>query len=154
MKNEIIDQDIDYVIKLVLVGESSVGKTNILSRYTKGEFLENSKATLGVECGTKFISIQDIKLKLQIWDTAGQERYKALTSSFYKNSSGALVVFDLSKESTFEKVDTWIEELKEKAGDKIFIILVGNKSDLKENREVSEEDAYEKAEKYSNSLLI
>jgi len=122
--------DFDYVIKIVLIGESSVGKTNILSRYIKGEYNEDTKTTLGVEFATKVVNILDSKLKLQIWDTAGQERYKAVTSSFYKSSVGALVVFDITKLSSFEKVDTWIKELKEVAGNEVVILLVGNKVDL------------------------
>jgi len=136
--------DFDYVIKIVLIGESSVGKTNILSRYIKGEYNEDTKTTLGVEFATK--------LKLQIWDTAGQERYKAVTSSFYKSSVGALVVFDITKLSSFEKVDTWIKELKEVAGNEVVILLVGNKVDLYNQREVSEQQAFEKAIKYGKNL--
>ena len=144
------DKDIDYVIKIVLIGDSSVGKTNILSRYIKGEYNEHSRSTLGVEFATKVIHILEQNFKLQIWDTAGQERYKAVTSSFYKNATGALVVFDITKKSSFNKVDLWIQELKEVAGDDIHIILVGNKIDLIEERKISSEDAYEKAVKYGN----
>jgi len=139
----------DYVTKIVLVGESSVGKTNILTRFIKNVFDENSKSTLGVEFATKIIDIDGKKIRTQIWDTAGQERYKAITNSYYIHARGALVVFDITKNSTFMSVDRWIKELKSVAGDDIAIILIGNKSDLCEIRAVSVEEAKEKAAFYS-----
>jgi len=147
------ETDLDYVIKIILIGDSCVGKTNILSQYIKEEFNENSKSTVGVEYAMKIITQLDLKLRLQIWDTAGQERFRAVTTSFYKNSSGALVVFDITKESSFRQVDNWIQELKEAAGNEVCIILVGNKIDLQNKREVSQEQAYEKANKYSNNHI-
>jgi len=145
--------DLNYVIKIILIGDSCVGKTNIISRFIKDEFNENSKSTVGVEYAVKVMNHFDLKLRLQIWDTAGQERFRAVTTSFYKNSSGALVVFDITKESSFRQVDNWIQELKEAAGNEVCIILVGNKIDLQNKREVSEEQAYEKAKKYGNNHI-
>ncbi len=139
----------DYVTKVVLIGESSVGKTNILTRFVKNEFDENSKSTLGVEFATKIIDIDGKKLRLQVWDTAGQERYKAITNSYYIHARGGFVVFDITKTSSFVSVDKWISELRNIAGDDISIILIGNKSDLSQNRAVSEEEAKAKAKCYS-----
>jgi len=142
----------DYVSKVILVGESSVGKTNILSMYSKGEFNASSKSTLGVEFTSKTLFVKDINLKMQIWDTAGQERFRAVTNSFYKNSSGAFVVFDLTRFSSFNAIDTWIKDLKETAGEKIIIILIGNKSDLEDHRAVTTEEAKMKASSYSKLI--
>jgi len=142
----------DYVTKIVLVGESSVGKTNILTRFVKNIFDENSRSTLGVEFATKIVDVDGKKLRMQIWDTAGQERYKAITNSYYIHARGAFVVFDITKNSTFISVDRWIKELRNIAGNDISIILIGNKSDLSENRAVSIEEAKEKALSYSNYL--
>lgn len=140
--------EVDYVLKIILVGDSGVGKTNILTRYVKGTYNENHQNTLGVEFATKKIILQDIVLRLQIWDTAGQERFQAITSSFYKNSSGALVVFDLTKENSFIKVNSWIKDMREIAGERIIIILIGNKSDLINERVISKERAEEMAQKF------
>lgn len=140
------DDYYDYVCKVVMVGESGVGKTNILSRFCRDEFTANSKSTLGVEFATKIIPIEDKKIRVQIWDTAGQERYKAITNSYYINAKGALVVYDITKYSSFEQVNKWVNELRNIAGKDIVIILIGNKSDLKNIRAVPKEEALEKAE--------
>jgi len=142
-------KEYDYITKVVIVGESNVGKTNILSRYCKDEFNFGIKPTLGVEFFNKIVNVQDKVLKLQLWDTAGQEKYKAVTNSFYKNSSGALVIFDLTVKKSFELVDNWIKDLKESAGDKVFIVLLGNKLDLEDKREITEEQGLNKAKEYS-----
>lgn len=150
-KNENREEEFyDYVCKIVLVGESGVGKTNILSRFCRDEFLADSKSTLGVEFATKILKIEDKKIRIQIWDTAGQERYKAITNSYYINAKGALVVFDMTRYSSFENVDKWVAELRNIAGKDIIIILVGNKSDLKNLRAVTKEEALEKAQNLGN----
>jgi small GTP-binding protein len=137
----------DYIAKVVVIGESSVGKTNILSRFSRNEFSIETKSTIGVEFLTKISEIKGKKIKLQIWDTAGQEKYKAITNSFYCNSNAALIVFDLSIKETFERVDYWVKEVKKYTREDIILILIGNKSDLE--RQVSFESASEKAEKLS-----
>jgi small GTP-binding protein len=144
----------DYVCKVVLVGESGVGKTNILSRFCKDEFLANSTSTLGVEFATKIINIEDKKVRVQIWDTAGQEKYKAITNSYYINAKGALVIYDITKFSSFESIEKWIDELRDVAGKDIIILLVGNKTDLKHLRAVAKEEGEEKAKKLGNLQYI
>ncbi|KAG0206489.1 Ras- protein Rab-11A [Mortierella sp. GBA30] len=134
--------DYDYLFKIVLIGESSVGKTNILSRFTQNEFTLESKSTIGIEFATaKSIEIDGKVLKAQIWDTAGQERYRAITAAFYRGAVGALLVYDISKLSTFESLERWLSELREHADSNIIIMLVGNKSDLKHLRAVPTEEA-------------
>ena len=147
MKYEELEEDHDYVCKIVLIGESAVGKTNILSRLSRDEFRPDSTATLGVEFGTKIIVIDAKKIRIQIWDTAGQERYKAITNSYYKNAKGALVVFDITKRCSYNMINKWVQEFREVAGDETFIILVGNKIDLSNERAVISSEGDEKAEK-------
>jgi len=139
----------DYVTKIIIIGESNVGKTNILSMYCKGEFNDSFKSTLGVEFSIKNIIVKDLNLRMQIWDTAGQERFRSVTNVFYKNSTGAFIVFDITRFSSFSAIDKWIKDLKDVAGEKICIILIGNKSDLEEHRAVSKEEALNKASQYS-----
>ena len=143
------DDNYDLIFKIVLIGDSGVGKTNILSRFINNEFSLTTQATVGVEFGSKIIKKGEKLIKLQIWDTAGQERYKSITSAYYKGSKGAFVVYDISRKSTFDNVDKWIDELKNNGSEDVFIMLVGNKSDLKDKREISEEDVQKKAQLYN-----
>ena len=143
----------DYIAKVILIGESNVGKTNILTRYCKDEFKCENPATVGIEFAYKISKLFEKTIKLQIWDTAGQEKFRAITNSFYLNSSAALVVFDLSKFSSFEKVNHWISELKQFAGNDVDIIIVGNKSDLKENRAIKYEEVKQKCDIYGKKFI-
>ena len=102
-----------YKLKLIVLGDSGVGKTNIISRYVSNTFSNDSKATVGVEFFTKPFRVNNDIVKLEIWDTAGQERYKSITSAYYKGSRGALLVYDITRPSTFEDVEKWMTELKE-----------------------------------------
>ena len=142
------EENYDLIFKLVLIGDSGVGKTNILTRYTKNEFSLATQSTVGVEFGSKIIKKNEKLIKLQIWDTAGQERYKSITSAYYKGSKGAFVVYDISRKPTFENVDKWIGELKTNASEDVLIMLVGNKSDLEDKREVQIDEVKKKAEQY------
>ncbi|CAN8236829.1 unnamed protein product [Cochlearia groenlandica] len=140
-------QKIDYVFKLVLIGDSGVGKSQILSRYARNEFSLDSKATIGVEFQTRTLVIDHKSVKAQIWDTAGQERYRAVTSAYYRGAVGAMLVYDVTRRQTFDHIPRWLEELRGHADKNIVIILVGNKSDLEDQRAISTEDAKEFAEK-------
>ena len=142
------EDNYDLIFKLVLIGDSGVGKTNILSRYINNEFSLATQSTVGVEFGSKIIKKNDKSIKLQIWDTAGQERYKSITNAYYKGSKGAFVVYDISRKVTFEDVDKWIGELKTNGSEDVLIMLIGNKSDLEDKREVQTEEVAKKAEQY------
>eukprot|EP01036_Dinobryon_divergens_P032180 gene32180-41720_t len=109
------DEEYDYLFKVVLIGDSGVGKSNLLSRFTRNEFNLESKSTIGVEFATKSIQVDSKIVKAQIWDTAGQERYRAITSAYYRGAVGALLVYDISKRSTFENVERWLKELRDHA---------------------------------------
>jgi Ras-related protein Rab-11A len=135
---------------VVLIGDSGVGKSNLLSRFTRNEFNLESKSTIGVEFATRTITSDDGKtIKSQIWDTAGQERYRAITSAYYRGAVGALLVYDIAKRATFENVERWLKELRDHAVANIVIMLVGNKSDLRHLRAVSTDEAKQFAEKNS-----
>ncbi|GAA0162309.1 hypothetical protein Leryth_007397 [Lithospermum erythrorhizon] len=141
------DEDYDYLFKVVLIGDSGVGKTNILSRFTRNEFSLQSKSTIGVEFGTRTISVDDKYVKAQIWDTAGQERYRAITSAYYRGAVGALVVYDVTRNITFENVERWLKELRDHTDQNIVVMLVGNKADLRHLRAVPVENAQAFAER-------
>jgi len=141
------DDEYDFLFKVVLVGDSGVGKSNILSRFTRNEFNLQSKATIGVEFATRSISVDGKTLKAQIWDTAGQERYRAITSAYYRGAVGALLVYDITKGESFANLERWLKELRDHADDRIVILIVGNKSDLRHLREISEEEGKLFAEK-------
>ena len=140
-----LDDTYDVIYKILLVGDSGVGTTNIMLRYLNKEFNINTKATVGVEFGSKNIIIDKKVIKGQIWDTAGQERYRAITSSYYKGAHGAFVVYDITLKESFEAVDRWINDLRNNTDERLEIILIGNKSDLEEKRQVTKEEGEEKA---------
>jgi len=153
MNKQRSEDDYDYLFKIVLIGDSGVGKSNILTRFTKNEFNLESKTTIGVEFATKTMSTEGRIIKAQIWDTAGQERYRAITSAYYRGAVGALLVYDITKYQTFANVEKWFEELKNNAESHIVVMLVGNKSDLKPLRAVSTEEAMAFAEKHSIAFI-
>jgi len=135
------ESNYDYLFKVVLIGDSGVGKSNLLSRFTRGEFNLDSKSTIGVEFATRSINVDGKTVKAQIWDTAGQERYRAITSAYYRGAVGALLVYDIAKHATYVNVTRWLKELRDHADSNIVIMLVGNKSDLKHLRAVPTEEA-------------
>ncbi|XP_056366771.1 ras-related protein Rab-11A-like isoform X1 [Oenanthe melanoleuca] len=135
------DDEYDYLFKVVLIGDSGVGKSNLLSRFTRNEFNLESKSTIGVEFATRSIQVDNKTVKAQIWDTAGQERYRAITSAYYRGAVGALLVYDIAKSLTYESAERWLRELREHAAAGIAVMLVGNKSDLRHLRAVPTERA-------------
>lgn len=147
------DDEYDYLFKVVLIGDSGVGKSNLLSRFTRNEFCLESKSTIGVEFATRSIQVDGKTIKAQIWDTAGQERYRAITSAYYRGAVGALIIYDITKHVTYENVERWLKELRDHADSNIVIMLVGNKSDLRHLRAVVTEDAHAFAEKEGLSFI-
>ncbi|URD88937.1 No apical meristem (NAM) protein [Musa troglodytarum] len=202
------DEEYDYLFKVVLIGDSGVGKSNILSRFTRNEFCLESKSTIGVEFATRTLQVSDLAIRLllldpplivvnkerdllrdrissfgsggsmrskfyyesrwvawlgclvegriikaQIWDTAGQERYRAITSAYYRGALGAVLVYDVTKPTSFENISRWLKELRDHADSNISIMLIGNKTDLKHLRAVASEDAQSYAEKEGLSFI-
>ena len=149
-----MDREINfnYLLKYVIVGDASVGKSNLLLRYTHGQFREEYQLTIGVEFGSNNISIDNSIYRIQIWDTAGQENFKSITRSYYKNSACALIVYDISNRISFENLASWIDDCKNSSPKTVVMVLVGNKCDLEKNREISEEEGRDFAEK--NGMLF
>ncbi|GLT77981.1 hypothetical protein SLA2020_495330 [Shorea laevis] len=136
----------EYLFKVVIIGDSAVGKSNLLSRYARNEFNMHSKATIGVEFQTQVMDIDGKEVKAQIWDTAGQERFRAVTSAYYRGAVGALVVYDISRRTTFDSIARWLDELKTHSDTTVARMLVGNKCDLENIRSVSVEEGKSLAE--------
>ena len=147
------DENYEMMFKVVLVGDSFVGKTNIMSKYLKNEFHDDSKATVGVEFGSKQFIIEGHTIKAQIWDTAGQERYKAITSAYYKGAKGAFIVYDITRKNSFESVEKWVSDVTAVADKKITVVLIGNKCDLEDQRQVTKEQGEEKSSKLEIAFL-
>ncbi|KAL6176349.1 hypothetical protein ACLB2K_052983 [Fragaria x ananassa] len=147
------EEEYDYLFKVVLIGDSGVGKSNLLSRFTRNEFCLESKSTIGVEFATRTLQVEGRTVKAQIWDTAGQERYRAITSAYYRGALGALLVYDVTKPTTFENVSRWLKELRDHADSNIVIMMIGNKTDLKHLRAVATEDAQGYAEREGLSFI-
>ncbi|GAB2295656.1 Ras- protein RABA5e [Dionaea muscipula] len=136
----------EYLFKIVIIGDSAVGKSNLLSRYARNEFNLHSKATIGVEFQTQGMEIDGKEIKAQIWDTAGQERFRAVTSAYYRGAVGALLVYDISRRTTFDSISRWLDELKTHCDTTVATMLVGNKSDLGNIRAISVEEGKNLAE--------
>ena len=142
----------NYLFKYIIIGDAAVGKSNILLRYVHGQFKDEYQLTIGVEFGAKNIEINNKIYRIQIWDTAGQENFRSITRAYYKNSVCALVVYDITNKDSFKNILNWIQDCKNQSPKTIFMVLVGNKSDLNDKREVSYDDGKDLAEK--NNMLF
>ena len=138
----------DFSFKLIVIGNSSVGKSSLVDRAIKNRFLEDYSATIGFDYYSFFLKIDDQIVKLQIWDTCGQEIYQSLISNFYRNSSCAIMVYAINDKKSFENLEIWLKELRKESNPDVKTILIGNKCDLESKREVS----FEEAEKYSKDF--
>jgi len=138
--------------KLVFVGDSSVGKTSIISRFMYNHFDVDHDATIGIDFLAKTHTVDDKTVRLQLWDTAGQERFRSLIPSYIRDSSVAVVVYAINNRDTFRSVDKWIEEVRTERDKDVLIILVGNKHDLEE-RDVSKQEGKEKAEDFNARFI-
>lgn len=135
----------EYKFKVVVVGDSGVGKTNLIKRFVTDTFAKDSKATVGVEFMSKTYIINKEIFKIEIWDTAGQERYKSITAAYYKGAKGAMIVYDVTNQNTFDNVNKWCQEIKDKASKNINLMMIGNKTDLKDKIVVNSEMSQERA---------
>jgi len=138
--------------KLVLLGESAVGKSSLVLRFVKGQFLDYQESTIGAAFLTQTVCLNDTTVKFEIWDTAGQERYRSLAPMYYRGAQAAIVVYDITNVETFEKAKEWIKELQRQASPSIIIALAGNKADLSSKRKVEVGDAQAYAD--DNGILF
>ena len=146
------DSHYDYMFRYIIVGDMGVGKSCLLLQFTENKFRQKHELTIGVEFGGKMIDINNKKIKIQIWDTAGQEAFQAITRSYYKGAIGALLVYDITRKDTFSHITKWLEVVKSYSAKKICIILIGNKIDLENKRQVSKENGENFAKK--NGILF
>ena len=135
---EMIKYDLSF--KIIIIGDSGVGKSSLTLRATKNQFQDYYNATVGFEFFSQNIKMDDTIIRLQMWDTCGQEIYRSLISSFYKNSSLAMIMYSIEDEESFRHLDYWIKEIKNNSNPDIKIILIGNKVDLEDKRTVSKEE--------------
>ncbi|KAG7274773.1 hypothetical protein CRUP_015760 [Coryphaenoides rupestris] len=136
----------DFLFKIILVGDSDVGKTCVVQSFKTGVFAENQQNTIGVDFTVRTLDIDGKKIKMQVWDTAGQERFRTITQSYYRSAHGAMVAYDITRRPTFESVPHWIHEIRHYGAAGVVLILIGNKSDLHGERQVLFEDACTLAE--------
>ncbi|XP_018412686.1 PREDICTED: ras-related protein Rab-43 isoform X1 [Nanorana parkeri] len=148
------DDAYDFLFKIVLIGDAGVGKTCVVQRFKSGVFVERQGSTIGVDFITLPCHSKTEKVQLQIWDTAGQERFRTITQSYYRSANGAIIAYDISKKKSFESVPRWIEDVKKYAGSNIVQLLIGNKSDIHDLREVPLQDAENLAKHYDIISVI
>ncbi|GKT27397.1 Ras-related protein Rab-2 [Aduncisulcus paluster] len=138
----------DYLFKYIIIGDTAVGKSCLLLQFTDKRFQPIHDLTIGVEFGTRTIELQKKSIKLQVWDTAGQDNFRSITRSYYRGAAGALLVYDITRRTTFEHLTTWLEDARELASPNMTIMLVGNKADLDKSREVERAEGEEFAKRH------
>ena len=147
-----MSEEFDYLLKFIIIGDSSVGKSNILSKFKDNKFNEKTQPSIGVQFIAKNMVIDNTTFRLQIWDTAGQECFRSMTKIYYKNSSCAFIVYDITEKESFNNIGLWMNECKKVAPETILFVLIGNKCDLIDSREISYDDGLKFADK--NKMLF
>ena len=142
------EEDYDYLLKYIIIGDVNVGKTNLLLRYAHGQFRSDYNVTVGVEFGAKNEIIGDNIYRIQVYDTAGAENFRSVTRTYYKSCVCAIIVYDITNRESFNNVNVWVEDCKNETAKTIQIVLVGNKTDLEDKRQVDTEEGEQLAEKY------
>lgn len=148
------DEKYDYMVKLVIIGDSAVGKTNILLRFVSDEYKNSHITTIGVDYKVKVLPIDNVNIKMQIWDTAGQERFKTITETYYKGSAGIIFVYSVIDRRSFENISNWIKQVNDSQPETLCKIIVGNKCDSQETeRQVSFAEGKKLAESYGMKFI-
>ena len=148
MTSDLISQDYDYLFKVLLLGDSDVGKSSLILRYTEETFNSKLVNSIGVDFKMKKREIDGKVIKVQIWDTAGHERFRSITYSYYRGANAIIIVFDLSDKKSFISITEWLKQIEKHAKENVFKFLVGNKSDLVEQRKVSYDEAKQYADEH------
>ncbi|XP_068129194.1 ras-related protein Rab-19 [Hyperolius riggenbachi] len=143
-----MDEPFDFLFKIILIGDSNVGKTCVVQRFQSGIFTDKHQNTIGVDFTVRNLNVDGKKVKVQVWDTAGQERFRTITQSYYRSAHGAIIAYDVTRRQTFESVPHWIHEVEKYGAANLMVMLIGNKSDLVENRQVLFEESCTLAEKF------
>ncbi|KAM6465919.1 ras-related protein Rab-3A isoform 2-T5 [Liasis olivaceus] len=152
-QKESSDQNFDYMFKILIIGNSSVGKTSFLFRYADDSFTPAFVSTVGIDFKVKTIYRNDKRIKLQIWDTAGQERYRTITTAYYRGAMGFILMYDITNEESFNAVQDWSTQIKTYSWDNAQVLLVGNKCDMEDERVVSSERGRQLAEHLDAFIL-
>ena len=141
--------EVEFVFKILLLGDSEVGKSCFLMRYSDNVFVENYITTIGLDYKLKSVKLDSGKtIKVQLWDTAGQDKYRTIAKNYFKGSHGILLLYDVTKQSSFQSIRDWIQDIREEVSQKAIIFLIGNKIDLVDKRKISKEKGIELAEEY------
>ena len=141
--------DSDLVFKILLLGDSEVGKSCFLMRYSDNVFIDNYITTIGLDYKLKTVKLDTGKtIKVQLWDTAGQDKYRTIAKNYYKGSHGILLLYDITKQSSFDNIREWVRDIKEEVSEKAIIFLIGNKIDIEDQRKISKEKGEELAEEF------
>lgn len=130
------DDSFDFLFKIILIGDSNVGKTCVVQNFKSGIFCERQQNTIGVDFSVRTLDIEGKKIKMQVWDTAGQERFRTITQSYYRSAHGAIIAYDITRHSTFDSVNHWIKEVENFGASNVVLVLIGNKCDLDDQRQV------------------
>ncbi|XP_061388529.1 RAS oncogene family member Rab19 [Musca autumnalis] len=148
------EESFDFLFKVVLIGDAGTGKTCIVERFKTGNFMERQGNTIGVDFSMKTISLEGKLVKLQIWDTAGQERFRTITQSYYRSANGVIIVYDITNRNSFANLQKWIEEVRRYTTSSVLLIVVGNKCDLENEREVEFEEAQQMCQYIPEVLYV
>lgn len=143
----------NYIFKYIIIGDMGVGKSCLMRQFLDKKFMADCPHTIGVEYGTRIIEVAGQKIKLQIWDTAGQERFRAVTRSYYRGAAGAIMVYDITRRTTFNHISSWLSEANNLASPNTILFLIGNKADLDASRDVTREEAEEFAREHGLTFL-
>jgi small GTP-binding protein len=144
------EKRVEILYKVLLLGDWSVGKTCLLMRYMDNTFTEMHLSTIGIDSKVKIVNLKEgLDAKIQIWDTAGQERYKTIAKSYIKGANGILLVYDVTQRTSFEGIKNWVKQIKDQVSSRVSVVLIGNKTDLVDKREVKTEEGEELGKEYN-----
>ena len=134
------EEEYDYIFKVLLIGNSDVGKSSIILRYVDETWTDVFVPTIGVDFKVKTLEVDNKQVKMQIWDTAGQERFRTVVSSYFRGSHGLFLIYDITNRDSFKNLENWLKEIEGEASEKVLKILIGNKCDLEEDRDIKFEE--------------